>query len=83
MHGLSLNAFYPLLLNCIFWFLLLDLVPYLTTPLSHAFSTLCAALRGPILCRTIQLGVVQRLQRMQNIPPFLPRPSQRRPYSPT
>ena len=66
-----------------FWFLFSKLVLSLTVLLSHDFSTLYAALRGPTSCRTIQLDVVQRLPPMQNTPRFLRRRLQPQPYSRT
>ena len=66
-----------------FWFLFSNMVPYLTVLLSHVFSTLYAALRGPTLCPTIRLGVMRRLPRMQNILRFLRPRLQRQLYSPT
>jgi len=78
-----IECFQPSTSYLYFWFLFSNLVPYLTVLLSHDFSTLYAALRGPTLYRTTRLGVVQRPPRMQNIPRFLRRHLQRRPYSPT
>ena len=78
-----IECFLPSTSYLYFWFLFSNMVSYLTALLSHVFSTLSVALRGPTLSPTIRLGVMRRLPHMQNIPRFLRRRLQRQLYFPT